>query len=101
MKRAAYALIAVIPWCLHLPQSAPDSVGRVLRIPQSALRIPHSELRIPQSALRIQNSAIRTPQSAIRRARIMLLDGESGGPYHRWQITTPVLKAMLDETNLF
>ena len=24
--------------------------------------------------------------------RIMLLDGESGGPYHKWQLTTPVLK---------
>src|SRR5450756_3005387 len=23
-------------------------------------------------------------------ARIMLLDGESGGPYHKWQLTTPV-----------
>jgi len=34
-------------------------------------------------------------------SRIMLLDGESGGPYHRWQVTTPVLKKMLDETGLF
>jgi type 1 glutamine amidotransferase len=33
--------------------------------------------------------------------RVMILDGESGGPYHRWQITTPVLKAMLAETGLF
>src|SRR5438105_4524616 len=46
-------------------------------------------------------AAIRNPQSAIRNSRVMLLDGESGGPYHRWQVTTPVLKKMLDETQLF
>ena len=33
--------------------------------------------------------------------RVMLLDGESGGPYHNWQATTPVLKKQLDETGLF
>ena len=33
--------------------------------------------------------------------RVMVLDGESGGPYHRWQVTTPVLKAMLAETGRF
>jgi type 1 glutamine amidotransferase len=33
--------------------------------------------------------------------RIMLLDGEQGGPYHAWQETTPYLKRMLDETGLF
>lgn len=33
--------------------------------------------------------------------RILLLDGESAGPYHRWQVTTPVLKAILTETGLF
>ena len=33
--------------------------------------------------------------------RVMLLDGESGGPYHAWQLTTPVLKKELDETGLF
>ena len=32
---------------------------------------------------------------------IMILDGESGGPYHDWQQVTPVLKKMLDETGLF
>jgi type 1 glutamine amidotransferase len=31
----------------------------------------------------------------------MLLDGESGGSYHKWQRVTPVLKKMLDETGLF
>jgi len=32
---------------------------------------------------------------------VMILDGESGGPYHDWQHVTPVLKRMLDETGLF
>ena len=33
--------------------------------------------------------------------KVMLLDGESGGPYHKWQVTTQVLKKALDETGLF
>lgn len=33
--------------------------------------------------------------------RVMLLDGESGGPYHKWQLTTPVLRKQLEETGLF
>jgi type 1 glutamine amidotransferase len=33
--------------------------------------------------------------------RVMLLDGESGGPYHDWRATTPVLKKQLEETGLF
>jgi hypothetical protein len=32
---------------------------------------------------------------------VMLLDGESAGPYHAWKLTTPVLKKELDETGLF
>ena len=32
---------------------------------------------------------------------VMILDGESGGPYHDWQRVTPVLKKTLDETGLF
>ena len=43
--------------------------------------------------------------SALPRAaapiRVMLLDGESGGPYHNWQLTTRVLKKELDDTRLF
>jgi uncharacterized protein len=46
-------------------------------------------------------SPIRNPQSPIRNVKVMILDGESGGPYHRWQVTTPVLKAMLDEAGMF
>jgi len=33
--------------------------------------------------------------------RVMLVDGESGGPYHKWRLTTPVLKKALLETGLF
>ena len=33
--------------------------------------------------------------------RVMILDGESGGPYHKWQLVTSVLKKQLDETGLF
>lgn len=32
---------------------------------------------------------------------VMILDGESGGPYHDWPRTTAVLKKVLDETGLF
>jgi hypothetical protein len=32
---------------------------------------------------------------------VMILDGESGGPYHDWARTTPVLRKMLDDTRLF
>lgn len=35
------------------------------------------------------------------RTKVMLLDGESGGPYHKWQLTTPLMKKALDETGLF
>src|ERR1043165_8948540 len=33
--------------------------------------------------------------------RVMILDGESAGTYHKWQLVTPVLKKELDETGLF
>jgi type 1 glutamine amidotransferase len=43
--------------------------------------------------------------AAVSRAQapipVMILDGESGGPYHDWARVTPVLKKMLDETGLF
>src|SRR6202050_5365188 len=32
---------------------------------------------------------------------VMLLDGESAGPYHAWKSVTPVLKSELEETGLF
>lgn len=33
--------------------------------------------------------------------KVLLVDGESGGPYHNWRLTTPVLKKELEETGLF
>lgn len=33
--------------------------------------------------------------------RVMLLDGESGGPYHNWQLTSRALEQELHETGLF
>lgn len=35
------------------------------------------------------------------RIRVAIVDGESGGPYHNWRLTTPVLKRELEETGLF
>ncbi len=32
---------------------------------------------------------------------VLLLDGESAGPYHNWRLTTPVLREELEETGLF
>ncbi len=40
-------------------------------------------------------------QAEKRHIRVMLLDGESSGAYHNWRLTTPVLKAELEETGLF
>jgi hypothetical protein len=33
--------------------------------------------------------------------KVMLLDGESAGTYHKWKLTTPVLQKQLEETKLF
>jgi type 1 glutamine amidotransferase len=33
--------------------------------------------------------------------KVMLLDGQSGGPYHDWKATTPVMKKELESTGLF
>ena len=33
--------------------------------------------------------------------RVLLLDGQSGGTYHNWRLTTPALKQELEETGLF
>jgi uncharacterized protein len=33
--------------------------------------------------------------------RVMILDGESGGPYHAWKETTPYLKRMLGDAGIF
>lgn len=43
------------------------------------------------------------PAHHARRALIpvLLLDGESGGLYHNWRLTTPVLREELEETGIF
>ncbi len=41
------------------------------------------------------------PSRAASPIRVMLLDGESGGAYHKWQLITPLLKKELEETGLF
>jgi hypothetical protein len=41
------------------------------------------------------------PASAAPPVRVMIFDGESGGPYHNWRVTTQVLKKELDEVGLF
>ncbi len=33
--------------------------------------------------------------------RVLLLDGQSAGPYHNWQLTTPVLKKELEQAGRF
>jgi type 1 glutamine amidotransferase len=33
--------------------------------------------------------------------RVLIIDGESAGPYHDWKAVTPVLKKELEETGLF
>jgi mono/diheme cytochrome c family protein len=44
--------------------------------------------------------AVVVPRAAAP-IRVVLLDGESAGPYHPWQLTTPVLKKELDDAGLF
>lgn len=39
--------------------------------------------------------------AAQRPIPVLIMDGQSGGPYHLWQLTTPVLKKELEETGLF
>src|SRR5258708_38389734 len=33
--------------------------------------------------------------------QVLLVDGQSGGPYHNWKLTTPILQKELEETGLF
>jgi type 1 glutamine amidotransferase len=33
--------------------------------------------------------------------RVLLLDGQSAGPFHDWKLTTPILKQELEETGIF
>jgi type 1 glutamine amidotransferase len=45
--------------------------------------------------------ALGPASNAAPNTRVMILDGESGGPYHNWKATTPVLKKVLEDTGLF
>jgi len=57
-----------------------------------------------QAFLAIAILAASLPTSSLRAAspiRVMLLDGESGGPYHKWALVTPVLKKELEDAGLF
>ena len=38
--------------------------------------------------------------AAAEKIRVLLLDGESAGPYHNWQLTTPILKMELEESGI-
>ena len=58
-------------------------------------------MRIVRAAVVAGIASLALDTVAATPIRVMLLDGESGGPYHKWQLTTPVLKKQLDETGLF
>jgi hypothetical protein len=45
--------------------------------------------------------SLTQPGSAAAPIPVMILDGQSAGPYHDWAHTTPVLKKELEETGLF
>lgn len=45
--------------------------------------------------------ALWSAASAAAPVHVMILDGESAGPYHQWKLTTPVLRRQLEETGLF
>lgn len=45
--------------------------------------------------------ALSTMSFAADPIRVMLLDGESGGPYHKWALISPLLKQQLEETGVF
>lgn len=53
------------------------------------------------SLLAVVFCLINLPARAAAPLRVMILDGESGGPYHNWRVTTQVLKKELDEVGLF
>lgn len=53
------------------------------------------------SVLLIAMTLIPSSPHAAVPLRVLLIDGESGGPWHKWQLTTPVLKKELEETKLF
>ncbi len=64
-------------------------------------RFPKTKLMKNFLFITVLFAAFLLPVQAAAPIRVMLLDGESGGPYHKWQIITPLLKKQLDETGLF
>ena len=46
-------------------------------------------------------SSLLTPMAPAAPIKVMLLDGQSGGAYHAWQLVTPVLKKQLEDTGMF
>ena len=44
---------------------------------------------------------VSSVSSAADPVHVMLLDGESGGTYHKWALISPLLKKQLEETGLF
>jgi type 1 glutamine amidotransferase len=57
--------------------------------------------RLVHAAIVASGLALTSIGAAAPPIRVLLLDGESAGPYHKWRATTPVLKQELDETGLF
>jgi len=57
----------------------------------------HSVLAVFSSIVLFANLA----HAAAAPIRVLLLDGESGGPWHNWKLTTPILKLELEEAGLF
>jgi type 1 glutamine amidotransferase len=56
---------------------------------------------VKKTVLILTLAAIALPAFAAKPIRVMLLDGEQGGPYHAWQETTPYLKRILEDAKRF
>ncbi len=52
------------------------------------------------AAMAVAGTVVAQAQTPAR-TKVMLLDGESGGPYHKWQATTPLIRQALEETGRF
>jgi type 1 glutamine amidotransferase len=71
--------------------------------PKSPANAPHKGLLKPFAWLFTACAIViaTRPAAAAPPIRVMILDGESGGPYHKWPVVTQVLKKELEETGLF
>jgi type 1 glutamine amidotransferase len=58
-------------------------------------------IQVPMIALACALMLLAAGSRAATPIRIMVLDGESAGPYHKWRLVTSVLRKQLDETGLF